>query len=106
MKSAVLNLEWKATAIAVLLAIFDYASDFNPDVAQSLKDETEGKTSRLPEGFVAQNRLRSGSPLPLTDLPYGNSFGYAKSCEFVENCGADLDLRNLPLEVSCGEALT
>lgn len=57
-------------------------------------------------GFVAQIGLRSGSPLPLTDLSYGNSFRYAKSCEFVENCGANLDLRNLPLEVPCGEALT
>ena len=49
MRSAVLNLEWKATAIADLLAIIDYVPDFNPDAAQSLKDEIEGKTSLLPE---------------------------------------------------------
>lgn len=44
-----LNLEWKATAIADLLAIVDYISDDNPDAAQALKDEIEAKTSRLPD---------------------------------------------------------
>ena len=44
-----LSLEWKATAIADLLAIVDYISDDNPDAAQALKDEIEAKTSRLPE---------------------------------------------------------
>jgi len=48
----------------------------------------------------------SGFPLPRTDLSYGNSFGYAKSCERVEYRGADLDLRNLPIEVSRRKALT
>ncbi len=43
------DLEWKATAIADLLAIIDYISDDNPDAAQALKDEIEDKTSRLPE---------------------------------------------------------
>ena len=43
------ELEWKATAIADLLAIIDYISDDNPDAAQTLKDEIEDKTSRLPE---------------------------------------------------------
>lgn len=43
------DLEWKATAIADLLAIIDYISDDNPDAAQALKDEIEVKTSRLPE---------------------------------------------------------
>ena len=42
------DLEWKATAIADLLAIVDYISDDNPDAAQALKDEIEDKTSRLP----------------------------------------------------------
>ena len=42
-------LEWKATAIADLLAILDYISDDNPEAAQDLKDEIEGKTSKLPE---------------------------------------------------------
>jgi len=45
----VLNLEWKATAIADLLAIVDYISDDNPDAAQALKDEIEDKASRLPD---------------------------------------------------------
>ena len=44
-----LKLEWKATAIADLLAIVDYMSDDNPDAAQALKDEIEAKTSRLPD---------------------------------------------------------
>ncbi len=44
-----LNLEWKATAVADLLAIIDYISDDNPDAAQALKDEIEAKTSRLPD---------------------------------------------------------
>lgn len=44
-----LNLEWKATAIADLLAIVDYISDDNPDAAQALKDEIEDKASRLPD---------------------------------------------------------
>ena len=43
------NLEWKATAIADLLAIIDYISDDNSDAAQVLKDEIEHKTSLLPE---------------------------------------------------------
>ena len=43
------DLEWKATAIADLLAIIDYISDDNPDAAQVLKDEIEHKTSLFPE---------------------------------------------------------
>lgn len=43
------DLEWKATAIADLLAIVDCISDDNPDAAQALKDEIEGKVSKLPE---------------------------------------------------------
>ena len=44
-----LNLEWKATAIADLLAIVDYISDDNPNAAQALKDEIQAKTSRIPD---------------------------------------------------------
>ncbi len=44
-----LRLEWKATAVADLLVIVDYISDDNPDAAQALKDEIEGKVSRLPQ---------------------------------------------------------
>ena len=43
------NLEWKATAIADLLAIVGYISDDNPDAAQALKDEIEDRTSSLPD---------------------------------------------------------
>jgi len=49
MKNAVLKLEWKAAAIADLLAIIDYISDDNPDAAQALKEEIEVKTSHLPD---------------------------------------------------------
>ena len=42
------GLDWKATAIADLLAIIDYIADDNPDAAQSLKDEIEDKVARLP----------------------------------------------------------
>lgn len=49
MRNAVPDLEWKATAIADLLAIVDYISDDNPDAAQALKDEIEAKTLRLPD---------------------------------------------------------
>ena len=43
------NPEWKATAVADLLAIVDYISDDNPEAAQALKNEIEAKVSRLPE---------------------------------------------------------
>ena len=43
------NLEWKATAVADLLAIIDYIADENPDAAQALKEEIENKTSCLPD---------------------------------------------------------
>lgn len=39
--------EWRAPARADLLAIIDYISDDNPDAAQHLKDEVEGKAGRL-----------------------------------------------------------
>ena len=57
-------------------------------------------------GFVAQIGLMSDFPLPRMDLSYGNSLRYAKSRDFIEDRGADLDLCNLPIEVSCREALT
>ena len=44
-----LDLEWKATAVADLKAIVGYISDDNPDAAQALKDDIETRVSRLPE---------------------------------------------------------
>ena len=41
------DLEWKATAVADLMAIVDYISDDNPAAAQVLKDDIETKVSRL-----------------------------------------------------------
>lgn len=43
------DLEWKAIAVADLMAIVDYISDDNPDAAQALKADIEAKTSRLRE---------------------------------------------------------
>lgn len=40
-------LEWREAARADLLAIVDYISDDNPDAAQALKDEIEGKAGKL-----------------------------------------------------------
>ena len=48
-ESAVCNLEWKATAIADLMAIVDYISDDNPAAAQALNDDIETKVSHLPK---------------------------------------------------------
>ena len=42
-------LEWKAAAVADLMAIVDYISDDNPEAAQVLKDDIETKVSRLRE---------------------------------------------------------
>ena len=57
------------------------------------------------KGFVARTRLRTGLPLPRTDLAYGHGTGYAKSCETVEDSGADLDFCDLTIEVARREAL-
>ena len=43
------NLEWKAAAVADLLAIIDYISGESPRAAQALKDEIEDKAYRLQE---------------------------------------------------------
>jgi hypothetical protein len=53
----------------------------------------------LDEGLVAQIGLRTDFPLPRADLPHGFCLGYAKSCESVEDRGADLDFRHLPIKV-------
>ncbi len=43
------DLEWKAAAVADLMAIVDYISDDNPEAAQVLKDDIETGVSRLRE---------------------------------------------------------
>lgn len=45
---AAINLNWKQEAVADLMAIINYISDDNPNAAQSLKDDIEGKVSKLP----------------------------------------------------------
>ncbi len=57
------------------------------------------------KGYVAQTRLRTGFPLPRTDLAHGHGLGYATSCEIVEDRCADWDLCNLTIEVARREAL-
>ncbi|MDO5622897.1 MAG: type II toxin-antitoxin system RelE/ParE family toxin [Paracoccus sp. (in: a-proteobacteria)] len=42
------ELEWKAVAVADLMAIVDYISDDNPAAALALMDEIEGKVASLP----------------------------------------------------------
>jgi addiction module RelE/StbE family toxin len=48
MESAVPDLEWKASAVADLMAIVDYISDDNPNAALALMDEIQGKVEQLP----------------------------------------------------------
>jgi addiction module RelE/StbE family toxin len=42
------RVEWRDAARRDLLSIIDYISDDNPTAAQRLKDEIEGKVSKLP----------------------------------------------------------
>lgn len=51
------ELEWKAPAIADLMAIVDYISDDNPDAALALLQEIQGKVAQLP---AHPKRCRSG----------------------------------------------
>lgn len=41
------ELEWKAPAVADLMAIVDYISDDNPDAALALMEEIQGKVAQL-----------------------------------------------------------
>lgn len=45
-------------------------------------------------------------PLRLTDSSYSQCSGDAKSGEVVQDRRTDLDLRDLPIKVARGEALT
>ncbi|OWV37147.1 type II toxin-antitoxin system RelE/ParE family toxin [Mameliella alba] len=42
------ELEWKAPAVADLMAIVDYISDDNPDAALALMEDIQGKVAQLP----------------------------------------------------------
>lgn len=42
------ELEWKAPAVADLMAIVDYISDDNPDAALTLMEEIQDKVAQLP----------------------------------------------------------
>lgn len=51
------ELEWKAPAVADLMAIVDYISDDNPDAALALMEEIQSKVAQLP---AHPKRCRSG----------------------------------------------
>ena len=57
-------------------------------------------------GFVAQFGLRLDFPLPQTDLAYSHCLGNARSSEAIQDRGADLDHRNLPIKVASDKTLT
>ena len=57
-------------------------------------------------GFVAQFGLRLDFPLPQTDLAYSHCLENAKSSEAIQDRGADLDHRNLPIKVASDKTLT
>ena len=42
------QLEWKAPAVADLMAIVDYISDDNPNAALALMEEIQSKVAQLP----------------------------------------------------------
>ena len=42
------ELEWKALAVADLIAIVDYISDDNPNAALALMEEIQSKVTQLP----------------------------------------------------------
>lgn len=42
------ELEWKAPAVADLMAIVDYISDDNPTAARALLEEIQSKVAQLP----------------------------------------------------------
>ena len=51
------ELEWKAAAVADLMAIVDYISDDNPNAALALMEEIQSKVAQLP---AHPKRCRSG----------------------------------------------
>jgi hypothetical protein len=58
------------------------------------------------DGFVAQIGLKSCFPLPRRNSASGHRTRYAQCCDAVQDRGADLDRRNLTIDVTCREALT
>ena len=62
------------------------------------------------QGFVAQFGLSLDfplpQPLPQTDLACSHCLGNARSSEAIQDRGADLDHRNLPIKVASDKTLT
>ena len=59
----------------------------------------------VPTGFAAQFGLRLDFPLPQTDLAYGHCLGNTRSSEAIQDRGADLDHRNMPIKVASDNML-
>ena len=57
-------------------------------------------------GLVAQFGLSLDFPLPRTDSACGHCSGNAGSSEAIQDRGADLHLRNLPIKVASDKTLT
>lgn len=57
------------------------------------------------QGLCCTNLGLIGLPLSQADLSYGLCDGYAKSGVAIEHCNADLDFRDLPVEVICHQGL-
>jgi len=77
-----------------------------PGNAKLIRISTFSSRIRSALSFVAQIGLRLDFPLPRTDLAYSHCLGNAKSCKAIEDGGANLNLRNLPIEVPRGKSLT
>jgi hypothetical protein len=83
-----------------------YILENPPEALTSMLLTSNILSKKVSHGFVAQIGLSLDFPLPRTDLAYGHGTRYAKSCEAIQDRGADLDLRNLSIEVARCEALT
>lgn len=78
------RLEWRPQASADLLEILAYIADDNPDAAQALKDEIEGKAAGLPdhpELYKRSTRIKG-----LRELVVGSNYivFYRASADLVE----------------------
>ena len=76
------DLEWKASAVADLMAIVDYISDDNPDAALALMDEIQGKVEQLP---AHPKRCRPGRVNGTRELVVRPNYmgSFAGECEIL-----------------------
>ena len=67
---------------------------------QSVAIQRRFARSRVPSGSVAQIRLRSGFPFAWIASSDAPSFRCSWGREAVQDCGSDLQLGNLPVEIA------